>query len=76
MRHLRRKDPSIIGKFSNSKIDLSFNLPPESQDFNSSAILPKSSKLTGKLVNLQSQSELDKRERKPSIFGFYESEGD
>ena len=29
MRHMRRKDPSRIGKFSNSKIDLSFNLPQE-----------------------------------------------
>ena len=55
MRHIRRKDPSIIGKFSNSKLDLSFNLPPENPEFNSSAVLPKSSKATGKLVNLQSQ---------------------
>ena len=55
MRHIRRKDPSKIGKLSNSKFDLSFNLPHENLEYNSSAVLPKSSKATGKLINLQSQ---------------------
>ena len=76
MRRSRRKDPSLVGKFSSSKLDFSLSMHKELLDNNTSALLPTRAKAHGKILRREYSDGLPNLQRKPSIMHGFEFGGD